>query len=290
MTSAWPPSASAVRRLLDRLRSQTSASAAEIWGSIAPDEQAPLFFLLDVAAGLPRLRGHETLARLPAGIWPELGAVARDLVVLQRLVDAPALPAGTRFVETFSDVRAAAEQLREHQVVNIDFLLDAEGRSALESAVAGETAQRAGSWGQISPEDAPALHQALGRGLDSPAFRQLTGFDRRRHPYSLTLSLQTLDSTGIGWHRDLYWPREWVGQDVFAVFHAVGDESPEKGGAFLYYLPWHDRVYAFHRRRHQTTVLWNAAETDRRILHAVSGYHGADSRRHLVIAQCLRRD
>ena len=39
----------------------------------------------------------------------------------------------------------------------------------------------------------------------------------------------------------------------------------------------------------EATVLWNAAFPDGRLLHAVAGYRGADTSRHLVILQCHRR-
>ena len=123
----------------------------------------------------------------------------------------------------------------------------------------------------------------------SERFGTLTGFDIERDDYSLTLSLQDLDPAGIGWHRDLYWPREWVGEDVFAVLYGLGDDSEEKGGAFVYYVPWENQVYARYRQRHEATILWNAREDSGRILHAVSGYHGEDTSRHLLILQCLRR-
>lgn len=285
---SWPPSANRVEAVLASLRPLREATIASIWRTIGDRDRATLFYLLDLAAGLPRFATQETLARMPPGAWPALDTVHGDIVVLQRLVDHPVLPPGAELVDTVRDVESAIERLREHQVVNIDFFLDEDARTALDAAVAEEARRRDGQWGEVGRDESPALHRAFHRGLASDAFRRLTGFEADTHPYSLTLSLQRLERSGIGWHRDLYWPREWVGEDVFAVFHALSDESPDKGGAFVYYLPWHDRVYAFHRRRHQTTILWNAADTDRRILHAVSGYHGDDTRRHLVIAQCMR--
>ena len=125
--------------------------------------------------------------------------------------------------------------------------------------------------------------------LASDRFRRLTGFDLDREAYTLTLSLQDLDPAGIGWHRDLYWPKEWVGEDVFAVLYGLSDDSAEKGGAFLYYVPWFNQLHAGYRRRHQATVLWNSRDDEGRILHAVSGYHTEDTSRHLIILQCLRR-
>ena len=76
---------------------------------------------------------------------------------------------------------------------------------------------------------------------------------------------------------------------VTAVLYGLGDDSPEKGGAFLYYVPWENELFLSYRQRHQATVLWNSRDDEGRLLHAVSGYHTADTSRHLVILQCLRR-
>jgi hypothetical protein len=280
-----------VASVLARLRALDGAPVGEIWDAFSREDWPALFFLIDIGAGMPRLAHHETLARMPSQSWPQLAAATDDLVRVQRLVDEPILPAGTQIVATVSTVEKAAARLAGHQCVNIDFFLDPDERVALESAVAERARVTASAWGEVPQEEAPALFSAIRAGLGSSDFEHLTGFDLARHPFLLTLSLQSLESTGIGWHRDLYWPRPWVGHDVFAVFHALDADAADlstKGGAFVYYLPWENQIYAFYRQRHQTTVLWNAASTERRILHAVSGYHGDDTRRHLVIAQCLR--
>jgi|GEM_PF-4960193 len=282
-----------IERVLDCLRSMENASVEAIWEALGRDHWPALFTLLDIGAGLPRLAGHETVRRMRAETWPRLLDTVADLVRVQRLVDRPIVPPGAQPVPTLRDAESAAEQLAEHRCVNLEGFLGAAGCAALEAAVEDQTLRWTGSWGDVTRDNASDLYAAMERGLGSAAFRRLSGFDLERHRFRLTLSLQSLETTGIGWHRDLYWPREWVGHDVFAVFHGLDEEASgaprgERGGAFVYYLPWHNQVYAFYRKRHQTTVLWNAAHTERRILHAVSGYHGADTRRHLVIAQCLR--
>lgn len=284
-----------IQAVLTRLQALDDAPIDEIWRAFTRDDWPALFRLIDIGAGLPRLAGHETLARTPRGVWPMLADATADLVRVQRLVDEPILPEGTIMVPTISSLPEATERLAEHHCVNVDFFLDSTERLALESAVAqrAEANERDGAspWGEVPRAEASPLFAAIEAGLGSRGFAHMTGFEVARHPFSITLSLQSLEATGIGWHRDLYWPRPWVGHDVFAVFHALDDDADDlaaKGGAFVYYLPWENQIYAFYRKRHETTVLWNAARTEHRILHAVSGYHGADTRRHLVITQCLR--
>ncbi len=287
--------ATTTETVLRRLRALDDAPVAEVWSAFERADWPALFFLIDIGAGMPRMRGHETLARMPAAAWPALSQATDDLVRVQRLVDEPVLPPGTVMVPTISGLEEATSRLADHHCVNIDFFLDGTVRTALEAAVAAQAAANRrddrSPWGEVARPDGPELFAAIEAGLGSQGFADMTGFDVAQHPFSITLSLQALESTGIGWHRDLYWPRPWVGHDVFAVFHAMDDDADDltaKGGAFVYYLPWENQIYAFYRKRHETTVLWNAADTERRILHAVSGYHGADTRRHLVITQCLR--
>ena len=55
-------------------------------------------------------------------------------------------------------------------------------------------------------------------------------------------------------------------------------------------MPARNAVYAVYRRRHQATVEWNGRVNEERPLHAVSGYLGEDTSRHLIILQCLRRE
>lgn len=287
----------ASRAVLETLRRLDGEAPQAVWRAIEPRHRAALFRLLTVAADLPRLAGNATLENLPAGLWPELAAVGGDLLRLQRLVDQPVIPPGTEDAAVHSlagehddrDLEDAADELRRRHCVTVEGLFDDARRATLDRLI-GELAERKmGSWGQLEREEATDLFDLFDSALAGEAFHHLTGWTAGRDEYSLTLSLQDLDPSGIGWHRDLYWPKEWVGEDVFAVLYALGDDPPEKGGAFLYYVPWEDQLLAVQRRHHQATVLWNAAATEGRLLHAVSGYHGDDTSRHLVILQCLRR-
>ena len=263
----------------------------EGWDLFGRDRWPDLFPLLTVAADLPRLAGHRSLAELPDGFWPRLDEVAADLAHLQRLVDHPLVPASARTAGCHprSALDEAAAELEHSHCVTIDFLLDGAGRQRLDQLVGKLARERQGSWGQLERAEAPELFELFDRALASRRFRRLTGFDPARDAYTLTLSLQDLDAAGIGWHRDLYWPREWVGEDVFAVLYGLGDDSPEKGGAFLYYVPWDNDLAVCYRKRHEATVLWNSRDDAGRLLHAVSGYRTADTSRHLIILQCLRR-
>ncbi len=207
------------------------------------------------------------------------------------MIDHPIVPAGAAVAGCHSlpGLEQATAELERTHCVTVDFLLDDSGRRQLDDLVSELAAERGGRWGQLERTEAPELFALFDHALARDRFGRLTGFDAERDAYTLTLSLQDLDPAGIGWHRDLYWPREWVGEDVFAVLYGLGEDSPEKGGAFLYYVPWEDELYACYRRRHQATVLWNSRDDAGRILHAVSGYHTADTSRHLIILQCLRR-
>lgn len=289
---SWPPiddvTVAKARRHLAEL--PEDATWEQRWNSFGAEAWPALFRLLDVAADLPRLHGIEAVRRLPRDVWPELRAVAGDLRRLQGLVDHPTVPIAAIAAtaqEVLSD--GARRELQERHCVHVDGLVGAAGRRTLEEEVARLGATREGAWGEVERQAAPELFAVFDRAVGSERFRRLTGYRAERDTYTLTLSLQNLDRDGIGWHRDLYWPREWVGEDVFAVLYGLDDDVPEKGGAFLYYVPWENRIYACYRRRHQATVLWNARETEGRILHAVSGYHGEDTARHLIILQCLRR-
>lgn len=276
--------------LLERLRS-LSAEGGEGWQLFGRDDWPQLFPLLALAADLPRFDGHRSLAELPAGLWPQLDAVAADIVNLQRMIDRPVVPEGTRIApcHPVSGLEQAAEELEQSHCVTVDFLLDDKSQQRLDALISELAVEKAGTWGQLERTEAPDLFTLFDQALGSERFGTLTGFDLERDTYTLTLSLQDLDSAGIGWHRDLYWPREWVGEDVFAVLYGLGDDDPEKGGAFAYYVPWANDLAACYRKRHQATVLWNSSDDQGRILHAVSGYHTADTSRHLIILQCLRR-
>ncbi len=273
------------------MRQQAAAyPPQEMWDSLEPRRWPAFFRLLDIAADLPRLAEQGVLQRLPAVLWPELTKVSDDLIALQRWVDLPVVPAQSIELRTAASPAQAAAELVDLHLTNIDFLFAAEQRAEIERQVAGLAAQRGGSWGELDRTSAPQLWDCFAAALGSDIFRQLTGFDLARGEFSITLSLQDLQPAGIGWHRDLYWPREWVGRDVFALFYALGADRPEKGGAFVHYVPWRNQIFHFYRQRHQATVLWNSRHRRGRLLHAVSGYRGADTSRHLIIVQCLRQD
>ncbi|RMH21260.1 MAG: hypothetical protein D6696_06190 [Acidobacteria bacterium] len=291
MAGESPVSREEIAAVLAALRALPPEAPASSWWRRFDRRRWPaLFRLLDLAAGLPRLRDQPALADLEPGLWPELEAVTADLLRLQRLADEPVVPAAAGDVPSFAPGRLAAARARleEHHCVNLDGLLDRRRQAALEEAVAALAVELDGTWGELDRQRGAAVYELIEGVLGGGVFRRLTGFELGRDPYTLTLSLQRLAATGIAWHRDLYWPREWVGRDVFALFYALDDDRPEKGGAFVYYLPWHNRIYAFYRRRHQATILWNSADPAGRILHAVSSYHGDDTSRRLLIVQCLR--
>lgn len=301
-TTVATPSLREIRDLLLDLRSlpleadPASAEAlAEVevaWRCFPPERWPALFELLTLAADLPRLADNASLRGLAAGLWPELERVSDDLGRLHRLVDTPMLPEEAQVVGSFSLAEAlprATETLRQNHCVTVEDLLDTDARRALDAEVARLAETKMGRWGQLERAEAPGLFDRFDHALASPAFHRLTGWTPGRDEYSLTLSLQDLQPSGIGWHRDLYWPKEWVGQDVFAVLYGLGDDSPTQGGAFTWYVPWDNALLAVYRRHHQATILWNARETRGRLLHAVTGYHGADTSRHLIILQCLRR-
>ncbi len=285
-----PPAPASAEAVLDALRG-LPGDGGEGWELFDRERWEVLFPLLTVAADLPRLAEHRSLAELPAGAWPQLDEVVADVARLQRMVDHPRVPAAARAAVCHPRpaLDEAAAELTHSHCVTVDFLLDDAGRRRLDDLVAELAAERDGTWGQLERDEAPEIFDLFDQALASRRFQRLTGFDLERDAYTLTLSLQDLDAAGIGWHRDLYWPREWIGEDVFAVLYGLGDDSPEKGGAFLYYVPWAGDLVACYRRRHQATILWNSRDDAGRLLHAVSGYHTADTSRHLIILQCLRR-
>ncbi|MEM7355906.1 MAG: hypothetical protein AAF657_34135 [Acidobacteriota bacterium] len=250
-----------------------------------------LFRLLALAADLPRLATNRSLQGLDADAWPQLKEVTADLAHLHTLVDRPTVPEGVRTAPIYStdDLAGATAELEASHCVTVDCLFDDGGRRRLDEQIESLCQTKMGTWGQLDRAEAEDLFALFDDALASDRFHQLTGYDSSRDTYTLTLSLQNLDATGIGWHRDLYWPKEWVGEDVFAVLYGLGDDAPAKGGAFLHYVPWRDELYASYRKRHQATILWNSRDDEGRLLHAVSGYHTADTSRHLIILQCLRR-
>lgn len=276
--------------ILEPLRG-LAGHGGEGWDLFGRTTWPQLFPLLTVAADMPRFAGHRSLAELPSGHWPELDSVTADLCHLQRMVDHPLVPATASAADChqLAALEAAAAELEASHCVTVDFLHQSSERRRLDEVISALAVERAGSWGQLERPEAPELFDLFDQALGSKRFSRLTGFDLERDTYTLTLSLQDLDAAGIGWHRDLYWPREWVGEDVFSVLYGLGDDSPKKGGAFLYYVPWTNDLLVCYRRRHQATVLWNSRDDTGRILHAVSGYHTADTSRHLIILQCLRR-
>ena len=279
--------------LLSRLRAVPEDEIpGRIWDLVPPAGRRHLFDLLAVAADLPRLSTARVLDRADARkAWPDLVRSLADVRRLQAIVDRPTLP-GDAIESTVadpSDLDAARQELEATHCVTIEGILTAAQRGRVDARIEAARREKPGIWKPMEPDEEPELWEVFGEALAGPVFRGLTGWDPERDEFSLTLSLQDLDSTGIGWHRDLYWPREWVGEDVFAVLYGLGSDSPEKGGAFAYWVPWSEELRYVHRQDHQATVLWNAADDAGRILHAVTGYHGDDTRRHLVILQCLRR-
>lgn len=292
MSRPWPtPSAAdtaAVREILGRLTGDAEPQAS--WDTFEPSLWPALFTLLDVAADFPRLPPTSALRRLPRDLWPELASATGDLLALQRLIDRPVVPPAAETPRVFAaGDPAATEELATRHTVHVAGLLDAAARERLDGPIARLRGERPGSWGALDRAAEPEVHAVFDELLAGDAFRLLTGFDPELDESTLTLSLQSLDPAGIGWHRDLYWPKEWIGEDVFAVLYALGSDSPEKGGAFLSYVPWENRLFACYRQEGEATLLWNAAWPDGRLLHAVAGYRGADTSRHLVILQCHRR-
>ena len=280
------------RRVLDLLDDLPhDAEANALWHAVDRSDWPALFHLLDLAADLPRLATNPTFDAFSGELWPELDTVRCGLYRLQELVDQPIVPPGARpaaehGLDGFDE---AVRELEETHCVHMDFLLEPEQRLALDAEVAELGKTRMGSWGELERDSSPGLYEIFESGLGSERFRRLSGFDLERDEYTLTLSLQDLDSGGIGWHRDLYWPKEWVGEDVFAVLYALGTDTPELGGAFVHYVPWHNEVCALYRKRHQATVMWNSADSNGRLIHAVSRYLTEVTSRHLVILQCHRR-
>jgi len=278
--------------ILGRLREAPGAtSPGELWRRFEPLELPALFALLDVAAGLPRLGDSGPLAELDASLWPELAVVASEVVALQRLADHPtALPSDQPArCRTSEELDAAVRELAEEHCTTIDFLFPAAERPRIDALVEDLAARKAKSWGRLERDTVPELFELADQAVASRSFRTLTGFDPERDVYTLTLSLQDLDPPGIGWHRDLYWPREWVGEDVFAALYGLTSDTPELGGAFLYWVDEPGCVRSIYRQRHQATVIWNGRTTAGRPLHAVSGYLTERTARHHLHLQCLRR-
>jgi hypothetical protein len=274
-----------------RRERERGASPAELWRAFPRHRWPALFPLLTLAADLPRLSGNDSITNLAPDLWPEFTQVTADLLHLEHLLDHPVVPEDAEAEHVFGrgDLEAAAGRLETDHCITFEGWLEEEERRRLDHAIEQLAQTRAGSWGALPEEEAPEVHALFKDALARPVFHRLTGFEPSRDEYTLTLSLQDLDDKGIGWHRDLYWPREWVGQDVFAVLYGLGNDSPEKGGAFLHYVPWNNTLRAVYRQRHQATILWNHHTTEGRLLHAVEGYRGEDTSRHLLILQCLRR-
>lgn len=266
-------------------------AAEEVWRALPRQEQPALFELLDLAAGLPRDAARSLLEPLASNIWPELESALENLEALQILVDHPVVPPGATLSRPHdaTDLEDATTELTKWHCTTIDFFFMPDERDRLDLLVAELAARKGGSWGMLERAEHSALFTLFDAALGSDRFRHLTDFDLERDVYTLTLSLQDLQPAGIGWHRDLYWPKEWIGEDVFAVLYALGSDSPEKGGAFVCHHPEEDLVSAIYRQHHQATVMWNSRDKAGRLLHAVTGYHGDDTSRHMVILQCLRR-
>ncbi len=278
------------RRLLRRLEALGEQPVVKWWDSLESADWPTLFRLLTVAADLPLFADHRPLRQPPRELWPQLASVADDMLRLQRLVQCPTVPQGTRLMPCLpADDGEAGQELRDSHCVTVSRLFDRQQEQQLDRLVNDLRVTKEGSWGALERSEACELFGLFDTALASQSFRRLTGYEAARDTYSLTLSLQSLQAEGIGWHQDLYWPREWIGEDVFAVLYGLSEDTADKGGAFVYYVPWHNEIRAVFRRHHQATVLWNAKEPEGRLLHAVSHYHGDDTRRPLIILQCLRR-
>lgn len=277
--------------LLGRLRQLQEHPVETWWESFEPSQWPTLFRLLTLAGDLPSFSDHGPLKHPPAELWPQLAEVSQDMMRLQRLVQSPRVPSTARTMDCQRiDDETARQELTSSHCVTVEALLDPSRHQRLESLVDSLRPAKENSWGTLERSESPGLFALFDEALAAPGFARLTGYRAARDTYTLTLSLQSLQRQGIGWHQDLYWPKEWVGEDVFAVLYGLGDDDTQaKGGAFLYYSPWHNELRAVYRRRHQATILWNGRRPEERILHAVSNYLGEDSSRHLIILQCLRR-
>ncbi len=286
------PSAAA-RQIRSKLQALPAAlGPSERWRKLVPAEYPALFQLLDVAADLPRLAGHRTFASSVSELWPELAAVGGEVAAVQALVDHPAVPEGTRTAScrTLAEIDDAVREIEQDRCTHVDFFFEADQHQRLEALAAELFETRTPEWGELSRESSPRLFELFEEGLASERFRRLTGFDLERDEYTLTLSRQNLDRAGIGWPRDLYWPRQWVGEDVFGVLYGLTSDTPEQGGAFLYWLPEHAEVRAFYRQRHQATVIWNGRANAERPFHAVSERLPEHRAGHHFHLQCRRRN
>ncbi len=290
MTATRSAAARQVRSKLQTLPAALGPSKR--WRKLVPAEYPALFQLLDVAADLPRLAGHRTFASGVSELWPELAAVGSEVAAIQALVDHPAVPEGTRTAScrTLAEIHDAVREIEQNHCTHVDFFFEADQRQRLEVLAAELFETRTPEWGELSRESLPRLFELFEEALASDRFRRLTGFDLERDEYTLTFSRQNLDRAGIGWHRDLYWPREWVDEDVFGVLYGLTSDTPEQGGAFLYWLPERAEVRAFYRQRHQATVIWNGRTKAERPFHAVSEYLTENRARHHFHLQCHRRN
>lgn len=290
VTDAVTDDVTSAASILQRLRRLPFDDTADGWEMWSAADWPELFRLVQVAADLPLFADNNTLNRPPADLWPELADVADDVKRLQHLVQRPTVPSTARLMDCLgASEDAARRRLEASHCVTVRDLFASREQQQLEQVVAALRPSKENSWGALQRREGPELFALFDGMLAGDAFRRLTGYRAARDTYTLTLSLQSLQREGIGWHQDLYWPKEWVGEDVFAVLYALGDDTPEKGGAFVYYEPWRNEIRAVYRQRHQVTILWNARQAEGRLLHGVSGYGGDDTARHLIILQCLRR-
>lgn len=278
-----------IQALLHRLHN--IPEGVEPWNAFSSDDDPALFRLLDLAADMPRLRSNETLAAWPAALWPELAATRDGLFLLQDLVDQPIVPDRAQASACYgiSDLDAAQRELHDDHHAWVDFFFDPEQQSRLDDLLAKLDTASLPPWGELPRDGAPEIYALGEEALTHERFRQLTGFDIQRDEYTLTLSQQALDPAGIGWHRDLYWPKEWIGEDVFAVLYGLTSDAPENGGAYIYFVENKAELRYHYRQRHQATVIWNGQTREQRPIHAVSRYHGDATARHHLHFQCRRR-
>lgn len=288
--SGAPSDDAACADILAQLRDLETLPVDSWWEAFSAPQWPSLFRLLTLAADLPPFADHGPLREPPADFWPQLAAVSADMLRLQRMVQAPTVPTQTRHMTSSSaSSPEAREELHSSHCATVEDLLDGTRRHQLDQLINRLRPAKEGTWGTLERAESPDLFALFDQALARSAFADLTGYQAQRDTYTLTLSLQALQPEGIGWHQDLYWPQEWVGEDVFAVLYGLSEDTVSKGGAFLYYVPWQNEMRAIYRQPHQATILWNARQPRGRLLHAVSRYSGDDSSRHLIILQCLRR-
>lgn len=253
--------------------------AEQVWTLVPRPEWHLLFELVDWAAA-----AGET--PLDANPFRDEILERDDFARLKMIVDHPIVGAESRACSVASSIGEARKQLSEKRCAHLNFFFSDDQKRELPHLLAAEATEFHGRWAQASRQQCPKLFDLFEEAMAS-TLAPLVGFEPSTDQFTLTISLQSLKTNGIPWHRDLYWPKEWVGRDVFAVFYALDSDSKEKGGAFINYVSHDNEVFHHYRRMNDVTVIWNGRTADDRPLHAVSGFRSADTSRHLIILQCL---